>query len=170
MKAELLELNKFLAAADITWASEYENPPDLSNREVYRVFNVVEGLSEDEAGDGYCGFGRLYGPFWVSMKKRERENLRLNGETLAYIDFSAMNVNLGYFFAGERPPPTDEDLYDLTGLLCGYEDKPEWRKPVKRFLSSVGSADTTNSRARSTFLRNSSMPMSTLPLHESTLS
>jgi len=61
------------------------------------------------------------------MKTRERENLRLNGELLAYIDLSAMNVHLAYYFAGE-PPPTDEDMYDLTGFLCGYEDTPEWRK------------------------------------------
>jgi hypothetical protein len=136
MKAQLRELNKFLETADITWVHPWNPSPDLSKRELCRIFNVVEGLSEDEAGHDYCGFGRLYGPFWLSMEKRERENIRLNGETLAYIDFSAMNVHLGYYLAGVLPP-SDTDLYDLTGLLCGYEDKPEWRKPVKKFLSSV---------------------------------
>ncbi len=58
------------------------------------------------------------------------------GETLAYIDFSAMNVHLAYYLAGVLPP-INEDLYDMTGLLCGYEDKPAWRDPVKKFLSSV---------------------------------
>jgi len=135
MKAELRDLNKFLSSADITWDHPWNESPDLSNRDVTRIFNVVDGMSEDDAGDDYCGFGRLYGPFWVEMKKSARSSLRIDGEVLAYIDFSAMNVHLAYYFAGELPPPTD--LYDLTGLLCGYEDKPEWRKPVKKFLSSV---------------------------------
>jgi hypothetical protein len=136
MKAQLREMNTFLETANIAWATPWNPSPDLSNKELCRIFNVVEGLSEDEAGEDYCGFGRLYGPFWLSMKKPDRANIQLNGETLAYIDFSAMNVHLGYYLAGVLPP-TDTDLYDLTGLLCGYEDKPEWRKPVKKFLSSV---------------------------------
>jgi hypothetical protein len=136
MKAELRDLNRFLETADISWAGPRHESHDLSNRELCRIFNVYDGMSEEDAGEKYIGFGRMYGPFWVGMKTRERENLRLNGELLAYIDFSAMNVHLAYYFAGE-PPPTDEDMYDLTGFLCGYEDTPKWRKPVKKFLSSV---------------------------------
>ena len=70
------------------------------------------------------------------MKKCLRPFLRIEGENCALIDFSSMNVNLAYFFAGELPP-TDEDLYDLTGLLCGFEKTPEWRKAVKKFVSSI---------------------------------
>ena len=135
MKAELRELNHFLETADISWGGPSYERPDLSQRDLRRIFNVVEGMYEEEAGKDLCGFGRLYGPFWVNMKKALRANIMIEGESLAYLDFSSMNVRLGYFLAGELPP--EGDLYNLTGFLCSYEDNPEWRRPVKKFLNSI---------------------------------
>jgi hypothetical protein len=135
MKAELRELNHFLETADISWGGPSYERPDLSQRDLRRIFNVVEGMYEDEAGIDLCGFGRLYGPFWVNLEKAQRASIMIEGESLAYLDFNSMNVHLGYFLAGELPPPGD--LYNLTDFLCSYEDKPEWRKPVKKFLNSI---------------------------------
>jgi hypothetical protein len=132
MLIELRELNKFLATADITRGGEI---PDLSERELRRIFDVVAGQYEDDPSKDYAGFGRLYGAFWIGMKKAERANIRIEGEPVAYLDFSAMNVRLGYFLAGALPP--SGDLYDLTGFLAGYEDTYEWRAPVKKFASSI---------------------------------
>src|ERR1019366_3938986 len=127
------------------WEGASSDCPDLSNREIQRIFNVYEGMSEEYAREDYVGFGRLYGAFWIGIKKYLRPFLRIEGENCALIDFSSMNVNLAYFFAGELPP-TDENLYDLTGLLCGFEKTPEWRKAVKKFVSSMW------------FCRNKTMP------------
>ena len=136
MKSEVCELNEWLKQANLIWEGASSDCPDLSNREIQRIFNVYEGMSEEYAREDYVGFGRLYGAFWIGMKKCLRPFLRIEGENCALIDFSSMNVNLAYFFAGELPP-TDEDLYDLTGLLCGFEKTPEWRKAVKKFVSSI---------------------------------
>jgi hypothetical protein len=136
MKSEVCELNEWLKQANLIWEGASSDCPDLSNREIQRIFNVYEGMSEEYAREDYVGFGRLYGAFWIGMKKGLRPFLRIGGENCVLIDFSSMNVNLAYFFAGELPP-TDEDLYDLTGLLCGFENTPEWRKAVKKFVSSI---------------------------------
>jgi hypothetical protein len=110
--------------------------PDFANRELCRIFNdPVEGMYEDDPSADYAGFGRLYGGLWVNMEKEQRANIRIEGEPIAYLDFSAMNVRLGYFLGGAVPP--SGDLYDLTGLLCGYENTYEWRKPFKKFASSI---------------------------------
>jgi hypothetical protein len=69
------------------------------------------------------------------MKSEERRDILINGSPLAYLDFTAMNVHLGYYLAGGNPP--SGDLYNLTDILCGYEDIPEWRKPTKKILSAM---------------------------------
>ena len=132
MKSELREMNNFYEALPMTYLG---HAPCKGDRILTRIFNVVEGMSEDEAGDDYAGFGRLYGAFWIGMKSEDRRNIRINGNPLAYLDFNAMNVHLGYFLAGNDPP--SGDLYDLTNILCNYENIPEWRKPVKKFFGSM---------------------------------
>jgi hypothetical protein len=135
MKTELRELNSFLSSADITWVGPSYESPNLSEKEVHRTFNVIEGMYEDDPSADYAGFGRLYDAFWIGMKKAQRANIRIEGERVSYLDFDAMNVRLAYFLAGELPPPGD--LYDLTGFLCGYENTYEWRTPFKKFASSI---------------------------------
>lgn len=129
MKAELRELNEFYAASEITCRGE-----EMTSRSVRRIFNVEEGMDEEAAKDGYIGFGRLYGASWIGMKSTERGNIRIDDSPVAYLDFSSMNVHLAYYLSGGTPP--SGDLYDLGDLLCGYEDTPEWRRPVKKFMSA----------------------------------
>jgi len=136
MKAEMRELNEFLAEANISWEGSEWDIPDLSNRELQRIFNPHEGINEENSGENHLGFGRMYGAFWIGMKKDRRQYLRIDGEKLALLDFNSMNVNLGYYLAGEEPP-VNEDLYDLTEHLCGYDGSKQWRGAVKKFFSSI---------------------------------
>jgi hypothetical protein len=47
-----------------------------------------------------------------------------------------MNIRLAYFLSGELPP-VNEDLYDLTEHLAGYDGSKQWRGAVKEFFNSV---------------------------------
>jgi len=60
MKAELRDLNRFFETADISWAGPRHESHDLSNRELCRIFNVYDGMSEEDAGEKYIGFGRVW--------------------------------------------------------------------------------------------------------------
>ena len=104
MKAEIREINEFIEGAELSWVGEERDSQDLSNRELQRIFNVLEGFTEEDAEKDYVGFGRLYGSFWVGMKKTLRPFLRIDEEELALLDFSSMNVHLAYYLAGENPP------------------------------------------------------------------
>jgi hypothetical protein len=128
--AEMIDLNSFLDSANIQ-----ERGLDLSERELVRIYNMEEGVNIDRSDGDLKGFGRLYGASWINMKKEERGNITIEGELVAYLDFSAMNVRLAYFLAGEVPPPGD--LYDVTGILHGYKNVAEWREPMKKFFSSI---------------------------------
>jgi hypothetical protein len=60
----------------------------------------------------------------------------LIGERPAYLDFGQMNVRLAYFLSGEIPP-ANEDLYDLSEHLAGYDGSKQWRGAVKEFFNSI---------------------------------
>ena len=77
MKSEVCELNEWLKQANLIWEGASSDCPDLSNREIQRIFNVCEGMSEEYAEEDYVGFGRLYGAFWIGMKKDLRPFLRI---------------------------------------------------------------------------------------------
>ena len=136
MENEMLEINEFLAEANISWEGSEWDRPDLENRQLQRIFNPVEGLNEENSEKDFIGFGRLYGAFWVGMKKDLRQYIRIDGERPAYLDFCQMNVRLAYFLSGEHPP-ANEDLYDLTEHLAGYDGSKQWRWAVKEFFNSV---------------------------------
>lgn len=79
MENEMLEINEFLAEANISWAGEEYSCPDLSNRQLQRIFKPVEGLNEENSRKDFIGFGRLYGGFWIGMKKDLRKYIRIDG-------------------------------------------------------------------------------------------
>jgi hypothetical protein len=104
-------------------------PPDPAQRFAYRVFS--ETLD---------GGGRLYGPFWIGMRKDDRTRaIRLDREPIAELDFGQMNLRIMYAEEGARPP--DGDLYAIPGLetACRAARKKlvaalvSSRKPLGRF-------------------------------------
>lgn len=72
--------------------------------------------------------GRLYGGFWMNLKKSKRYLLRIDYEPVADLDFSSMFPQLAYHHVAKEPP--SGDLYAIPGLE-GH------RKGAKRALNAL---------------------------------
>ena len=98
LRAEMLEINAWLAEAPITW--EGEEDVDTGCRFLYRIFN--QGSLERG--------GRLYFGFWQDLGSEDRlAYLRIGGSPVVSLDFAQMAVHLAYARVGVTPP--DGDLY-----------------------------------------------------------
>lgn len=65
---------------------------------------------------------------------------------MADLDFQNLGPRIAYGLLGKEPPPGD--LYDLTGLLKGYDnDNPDHRKAVKQSFASCLNGGAGGSRS-----------------------
>jgi hypothetical protein len=105
-RAELHSINAWLAKADITFdAKTYDHPVDVYARQLRRQFT----LGSFDRG------GRLFGGFWINLPEAVRlQGIRIEGEEVAGLDYSALNPVLAYHVAEAEPPPGDP--YTLPGL------------------------------------------------------
>lgn len=92
LRAEMQAVNDTLASASITRAGE----PAVISPFLTRRFQI----DHEDAPHTFNQHGRLYGGMWQSMPKTERHLLRVNGEEIADLDFTAMFVQLAYLEAG----------------------------------------------------------------------
>jgi hypothetical protein len=121
-REEMLRLNSAFLAADLALVEDDLEPGaayDLSDRFAYRVFN---NASFDQGG-------RLFGPFWLTMKRRHRVALRIGGEPVSVVDYGQMALRLAYAREGVEPPRGD--LYAIPGLF-GVE-----REGVKKLVNAM---------------------------------
>lgn len=110
-RAELQRLNSFLAAADIAFIDDGLAPViDPFSRRMRRHFVVRE-----DQGHRFDQGGRLFGGFWLELKRDRRPNIRINGEPVADLDFSGMFTRLAYARLGLLPP--DGDPYAIDGAV-----------------------------------------------------
>jgi hypothetical protein len=117
-RAEVVAINKFLAAADIHFIDDGEIPSVLpQDRRLKRSFSYGAGQQPKAWQLG----GRLFGGFWISLKSHRRGNIRVQGEPVVLLDFSSMFLRLAYAYVGAGAV-LDPDPYDLTGLLEGYDN------------------------------------------------
>jgi hypothetical protein len=133
IRSEMSRLNGFLADADLEFVPDGLGLVDtIHDRTLSRRFVVL-----NEQAARFDQVGRLSGGFWQNLEKHRRGGLRIQGEPIADLDFEAMHPRLAYLLLREEWP-SDSDLYDLTGLLEGYDhtDK-EQRGAVKKGLSSL---------------------------------
>ncbi|HRF09997.1 MAG TPA: hypothetical protein PL193_15325 [Xanthobacteraceae bacterium] len=106
---ELLNLNAFLAAADIAFIEDGLKPRvDPFDRTLRRHFVILS-----EQHQRFDQGGRLFGGFWMSLNAERRKNIRINGEPVADLDFSTMFTRLAYGRLGMEPPKGD--LYAIAG-------------------------------------------------------
>jgi hypothetical protein len=105
-RRELRTINEWLGQADIAFdATAFEKPVDVQARQLRRQFT----LGRFDRG------GRLFGGFWINLPKPARlQGIRIDGEQVAGLDYSALNPRLAYHIA-EADPPTG-DAYTLSGL------------------------------------------------------
>jgi hypothetical protein len=131
-RSEVVALNAFLKAADIVFIDDDLEPVvQAQSRTLKRHF------SYGKAGwaTAWKRNGRLFGGFWINLKRHRRSNIRIDGEPVRLLDFSSMFVRLAYAQVGAEPPE-DQDLYDMTGELAGY-DNDLHRDGVKKGFNAL---------------------------------
>lgn len=132
MVAQVERLNAFFSGADIEFVSDGLHPcVDPHARTMVRCFNL--------RGDQSIRFdqgGRLFGrTFWLGLRSSRRQHIRIDGEPVADLDFKNLGPRLAYAMLGQEAP--EGDLYDLTGLLPGYDHHNEaYRKAIKQAFAS----------------------------------
>lgn len=111
-RRQVQRLNAHLAKADIEvndsstqlHIGENGGPIVPLRRSLYRGFNNGK----------WDHGGRLWGGFWMSMKREERFRLiRIDGEPIADVDYRQLFINLAYVVAQQEPPLGD--LYTISG-------------------------------------------------------
>jgi hypothetical protein len=139
-RAQVRRLNAFLEAADIVFVDDSLLPAvDPLRRRLFRYFSVTDDEERFDKG------GRLFGGFWINLKKARRGNIRINGEPIADLDYKNMFARLAYARVGHEP--LEGDLYDLTGLLEGYDRTNEdHRDGVKQSFNSLLNGGRAGSR------------------------
>ena len=97
MRDGLKAYNIFLRQTDIgTDGIDLRYKYDPTNITVKRIFN------------GESGGGRFYSAFWMNMPKEDRLKLRINGEEVCELDYSALHPTIAYSLTGLD---VSEDLY-----------------------------------------------------------
>jgi hypothetical protein len=132
MRTEVRDLNRFLEEADLLFIDDGQEPrANTNDRRLRRYFTVFKG-----GGQTFDRSGRLFGGWWLQLKKERRGNVRVQGEPVAILDFASMFGRLAY--AHQRLQAPEADLYDLTGLLRGYDtDVKDHRKGVKAVFNAM---------------------------------
>ncbi len=89
MRDGLKAYNNLLRQTDIgTDGIDLRYKYDPTNITVKRIFN------------GESGGGRFYSAFWMNMPKEDRLKLRINGEEVCELDYSAFHATIAYSLTG----------------------------------------------------------------------
>lgn len=105
LRQEMERVNSYLNQAGLTFEGEPQAPVFL-----HRCFL----LRDPDTPTTFNLTGRLAGGFWMNLPSRERYKLRLRGEEIVDLDFSAMFAYLAYLRSGKDIP--DNDPYTIPGL------------------------------------------------------
>jgi hypothetical protein len=109
-RAAVRELNAFLDSADICFIDDGLEPAvDPYGRTLTRRFTIFDAQEHR-----FDQVGRLFGGFWMSIKKERRKQIRIDGEAVAELDYSTMFTRLAYADLSLQPP--QGDLYAIPGL------------------------------------------------------
>lgn len=111
-RAEVRQINAGLRAADIGFLDDGFGIVDVADRRLRRHF-----ITRDDDEPRFDKAGRLFGGFWLKLQSSRRRGLRIEGEPVADLDYSAMFTRLAYARLGATPPAGD--LYDIPELR-GY--------------------------------------------------
>jgi hypothetical protein len=112
LRAQVARINRWLASADIDALDEAGSlaigedgrPIAPFRLSLHRTFN----------NNSWQEGGRLWGGFWMSMKRAERfRRIRIQGEPIADVDYQQLYPRLAYVRAQAAMP--EDDFYDVAG-------------------------------------------------------
>lgn len=133
MRDEVRELNAWLALANVGFADNGMGQVDIGQRRLRRYFTVPPG-----ATPRFDLGGRLFGAFWTNLERsRRRTSLRIEGEPIAEVDYSALFIRLAYAGLGvQLPVGLEDDPYAIAGFPDGH--RASLKMAVNAFLFSDG--------------------------------
>lgn len=109
-RSAVQELNAFLDKADIAFLDDGLEPRvDPYSRTLTRRFTVF-----NDEKTRFDRVGRLFGGFWMSLKRERRKQIKINGEPVVDVDYASMFTRLAYVDIWQPAP--DGDLYAIPGL------------------------------------------------------
>jgi hypothetical protein len=134
-REQMATINGAIAAFDIDLVDEGDKYDEdgrvflAAERGLYRVFNGAWDRG-----------GRMYGSaFWLNLPREKRKLIRIDGQPVCTVDFTAFNVHASYATAGAAPP--EDDPYDIKG---DDHQLPNWaarREAAKLIMSALFGAD-----------------------------
>jgi hypothetical protein len=134
MRSELERINAALDSARLEFLGSM--PLDVHQRRLRRIFNTVNDAPQFGLN------GRLHGGWWETLERDQRHFIRIDGEPVADLDFSAMFLRLAYAKAGLKPP--DGDLY--AGIIAGSPEEGSYRDGVKQIVNAMLARSTRLAR------------------------
>lgn len=109
LRAEVAAFNDHLAKADLRFVGNAADV-DTADRQLRRHFTVLaDGEERFDLG------GRFFGGFWQGLRKGDRKHIRIGGEPVAEVDYSAAFTHIAFALLGVEPPAV-ADLYRIPGL------------------------------------------------------
>lgn len=128
-RRQVRTINAALRAAPISIAGAYDTvaildrdgqPIEPYRRSLRRVFN----------NDSWSAGGRLFGGFWMTMRRVDRFRLiRIGSEEIANVDYSSLFPRLAYVRAG-----ADQPVYDLYDILGDGNYRDGWKRLTNALL------------------------------------
>lgn len=131
MRSEIARINAAIEAADLTFRGDAY--VDTGRRKLRRTFNTYDDAPRFDLN------GRLNGGWWEVLEREQRHGIRIDGEPVADLDFSAMFLRLAYADLDIEPPPGD--LY--ANILADAADDDDaaaegrYREGVKQVVNAM---------------------------------
>ena len=97
---------------------------DTSNNQIHRIFSH---------GSFDLG-GRMYGAYWINLKKAMRQGMTINSEPCSEVDFSSMHIAQLYALDGYYHSD-DYDAYDIPELFAMGVSRDGIKKQTQRMIN-----------------------------------
>ncbi|WP_307286214.1 hypothetical protein [Labrys wisconsinensis] len=137
-RGEMHRINHHLASAQMDLlADDTVRMGVFTHRELRRHFKLLQG----ETAPRFDLCGRLFGGWWQGLSSMDRMAIRIDGESIADLDFSSMFLRLAYVQAGLAPPAGD-----LYADVFGFAPGPKLREGAKKVVNAMFFRSTPLSR------------------------
>lgn len=118
---EMSEINEWLAVADISLTGRPSDGSviDLGRRRLRRSFTQ----------ESFESGGRLFGGFWMDMRREDRQRLiEIGGEPVIGLDYGQLAPRVVYGLSSQTPPSSD--IYAIPRLIA-------YREGIKKFMNAM---------------------------------
>ena len=141
MREEVELINQMLRPLDIRYSSSSSSSintnvdtphfplvsplcKDTTNSQIHRIFSH---------GSFDLG-GRMYGAYWINLKKIMRQSMTINGSHCSEVDFSSMHIAQLYALDGYSHSD-DYDAYDIPELFAMGVSRDGIKKQTQRMIN-----------------------------------